>query len=67
MTTPTPCPVKTACESKSTEMLKQCLSIFEKKGTMNLTQDEFFVEGTMLEVLCDRGYAKWADAYVERS
>ena len=60
-------PVKTACESHGTEMLKECLAIFEKKGIMNLTQDEFTVQGTMLEVLCDRGHAKWADAYVERS
>ena len=67
MTTTTPCPVKTACKAKTTDMLKQCLAIFEAKGMMNLTEDEFRVEGVMLEVLCDRGLEEFCDAYVMRS
>jgi hypothetical protein len=67
MNNSTPCPVKTAVEAKSTEMIFKCLAIFEAKGTMNLTDDEFYVEGSMLEVLSDRGFDAWTEAYVERS
>jgi len=42
------------------------MEIFEKKGSMNLSQDEFFVEGTMLQVLCERGFEQWTNSYVER-
>ena len=62
----TPCPVYTAVNVKSTEMIFDCMAIFEKKGSMNLTQDEFFVEGTMLQVLSERGFEKWVEAYVDR-
>lgn len=62
----TPCPVYTAVNAKSTEMIFSCMAIFEKKGSMNLSQDEFFVEGTMLQVLSERGFEEWTEAYVER-
>ena len=60
------CPVYTAVNAKSTEMIFSCMAIFEKKGSMSLTQDEFFVEGTMLQVLSERGFDEWTTAYVER-
>ena len=47
-------------------MIFSCMAIFEKKGSMNLSQDEFFVEGTTLQVLSERGFEEWTEAYVER-
>ena len=60
------CPVYTAVNAKSTEMIFSCMAIFEKKGFVNLSQDECYVEGTMLEVLHERGFEEWTDAYVDR-
>ncbi len=62
----TACPVYTAVNAKTTKMIFSCMEIFEKKGSMNLSQDEFFVEGTMLQVLCERGFEQWTNSYVER-
>ncbi len=67
MTTTTPCPIKKACEAKTTEMLKQCLAIFEKKGAKNLSKDEFWVESIMLDVLYSRGLEDFCDAYIMRN
>jgi len=62
----TPCPVYTAVNANTTDMIFSCMAIFEKKGWKNLSQDECYVEGTMLEVLAERGFEEWTDAYVER-
>ena len=59
-------PIQAAVQAKSTDMLFSCMAIFEKKGSMNLSADEFTVEGYMLAELADRGFEKWVDAYVEK-
>ena len=59
-------PIETAIQAKSTDMLFSCMAIFEKKGSKNLTDDEFTVEGYMLMELSKRGFEKWVDAYVEK-
>jgi hypothetical protein len=59
-------PIQAAVQAKSTKMLFSCMAVFEKKGSMNLDQDEFTVEGYMLAELADRGFEKWVDAYVEK-
>lgn len=59
-------PIQAAVQAKSTDMLFSCMAVFEKKGSMNLSDDEFTVEGYMLAELADRGFEKWVDAYVEK-
>lgn len=59
-------PIETAIQAKSTDMLFSCMAIFEKKGSMNLSDDEFTVEGYMLMELSKRGFEKWVDAYLEK-
>ena len=59
-------PIQAAVQAKSTKMLFSCMAVFEKKGSMNLDQDEFTVEGYVLAELADRGFDKWVDAYVEK-
>jgi len=59
-------PIEAAVQTKSTGMIMDCLAIFEKKGTFELTPEEFQVEGYMLQVLNNRGFEKWVEAYVER-
>ena len=59
-------PIEAAVQTKSTGTIMDCLAIFEKKGTFELSPEEFQVEGYMLQELTKRGFAKWVDAYVER-
>ena len=59
-------PIEAAVQTKSTGIIMDCLAIFEKKGTFKLTPEEFQVEGYMLQVLNQRGFEKWVEAYVDR-
>ena len=59
-------PIEAAVQTKSTGMIMDCLAIFEKKGSFKLSPKEFEVERYMLQVLNQRGYEKWVEAYVDR-
>jgi len=63
----TTCPLSARIAKMATPQIFDCMKVFEAKGSKNLSDDEFSVETAMLSELWDRGFEKWATAYVERS